>query len=128
MIGHGGRTPAFLIQRLTSVGVRTVADVRLRPDRASMRVNGKAKTPDKGIDCRFASAGSGYRSMPRLGNEFLKHEDWPERCAAIIQCAGHLLVARLERLETPVCLRCAECRVAEFLASQGAEVLHLEEV
>jgi hypothetical protein len=101
-----------------------------------MRVNAKAKTPDKGSECCFASAGIGYRSMPKLGNGFMKHEDWPECYAAIIQCAGHLLVARLERLETPVCLRCAECRVAdshqlqiaEFLASQGNEVLHLEGV
>ena len=126
--------PDDLITRLTAAGVRTVADVRLRPDRASMGVYVKAKTPDKGIERLFTAAGIGYRSLPELGNVFLEYEDWRERYAAFVQCAGHLLVTRLDGLEPPLCLLCAERRVAEchrlmvaeFLAARGAEVEHLE--
>jgi uncharacterized protein (DUF488 family) len=133
-IGYGGRMPDDLITRLTAAGVRTVADVRLRPDRASMGVYVKAKTPDKGIERLFTAAGIGYRSLPELGNVFLEYEDWRERYAAFVQCAGHLLVTRLDGLEPPLCLLCAERRVAEchrlmvaeFLAARGAEVEHLE--
>jgi uncharacterized protein (DUF488 family) len=133
-IGYGGRMPDELISRLTAAGVRTVADVRLRPDRASMGVYVKAKTPDKGIERLFTAAGIGYRSLPELGNVFLEYEDWRERYATFIRCAGHLLVSRLNGLEPPVCLLCAERRVAEchrliiaeFLAARGAEVEHLE--
>lgn len=135
-IGYGGRTPDDLLLRLTAAGVRTVADVRLRPDRASMGVFAGAKSPDKGIERLFASAGIGYRSLPELGNLFLEYEDWRERYAAFIQCAGHLLVSRLNGLEPPLCLLCAERRVAEchrfqiaqFLAARGDEVEHLDEV
>jgi uncharacterized protein (DUF488 family) len=133
-IGYGGRMPDDLITRLTAAVVRTVADVRLRPDRASMGVYVKAKTPDKGIERLFTAAGIGYRSLPELGNVFLEYEDWRERYAAFVQCAGHLLVTRLDGLEPPLCLLCAERRVAEchrlmvaeFLAARGAEVEHLE--
>ncbi len=133
-IGYGGQKPDDLIRRLTAAGVRTVADVRLRPDRASMGVYMKAKTPDKGIERLFASGGIGYRSLPELGNVFLEYDDWRERYTAFIQCAGHLFVSRLERLEPPVCLLCAERRVAEchrlviadFLAARGFEIEHLD--
>lgn len=133
-IGYGGRTPDDLIQRLTAAGVRTVADVRLRPDRASMGVYARAKTPDKGIERLFTSAGITYRSLPELGNVFLDYEDWRERYVALLQCAGHLLVNRLDALEPPVCLLCADRRVAdchrlhiaEFLATRGLAIEHLE--
>jgi uncharacterized protein (DUF488 family) len=133
-IGYGGRTPDDLIQRLTAAGVRTIADVRLRPDRASMGIYAKAKTPEKGIERLFTSAGITYRSLPEIGNVFLDFEDWRERYVALLQCAGHLLVSRLDGLEPPVCLLCAERRVAdchrlqiaEFLASRGSEIEHLE--
>jgi uncharacterized protein (DUF488 family) len=133
-IGYGGRTPDDLIHKLTAVGVRTIADVRLRPDRASMGVYAKAKTPDKGIERLFASAGIAYRSLPELGNVFMDFDDWRERYAALLQCAGHLLIGRLDVLEPPVCLLCAERRVADchrlqvaqFLAVRGVGVEHLE--
>ena len=83
-------------------------DVRLRPDRASLGVYVRAKSPDKGIQRLFASAGLGYRSLPELGNLFLDFEDWRERYAAFIQCAGHLLTSRLDELEPPLCLLCAK--------------------
>ena len=133
-IGYGGRTPDDLIHKLTAAGVRTIADVRLRPDRASMGVYVKAKTPDKGIERLFASAGIAYRSLPELGNVFMEFEDWRKRYAALLQCAGQLLIGRLEILEPPVCLLCAERRVADchrlqiaqLLAARGAVVEHLE--
>ena len=90
-IGYGGSQPADLMRRLTSAGIRTVADVRLRPDRASIRVFVWAKTPDKGIERVFTSTGIGYRSLPELDNLFFEVEDWRERYEALMQCAGQLL-------------------------------------
>jgi hypothetical protein len=40
--------------------------------------------------------------LPELGNVFLEYEDWRERYAAFIQCAGHLLISCLDGLEPPV--------------------------
>ena len=133
-IGYGGRMPDDLVRRLTAAGVRTIADVRLRPDRASMGVYVKSKTPDKGIEHLFTAAGIAYRSLPELGNVFLEYADWRARYAAFFQCAGHLLVSRLDGLEPPVCLLCAERRVADchrrviagFLAARDFEIEHLE--
>ena len=133
-IGYGGRTKDEFLKLLRDSGVRTVVDVRLRPDRASMGIWVKAKTPDKGIERLVVTAGIGYRSLPELGNVFLEYDDWRERYAAFIQCAGHLLVSRLDGLEPPVCLLCGERRVADchrliiakFLAARGFEVEHLE--
>ena len=133
-IGYGGRTPDDLLKRLCDAGVRTVVDVRLRPDRASMGVFVKAKAADKGIERLLASAGIAYRSLPELGNVFRDCDDWRERYAALIESAGHLLVSRLDELTPPLCLLCAERRVAdchrlqiaEFLAARGNEVEHLD--
>ena len=75
-LGYGGRTPDDLQQRLCAAGVRTVVDVRLRPDRASLGIFVKAKSPDKGIQRLLTSAGIAYCSLPELGNVFLEYEDW----------------------------------------------------
>jgi uncharacterized protein (DUF488 family) len=133
-IGYGGRKPDDFGRLLTDAGVRTVVDVRLRPDRATMGVYAKAKTPDKGIEHLLSSHRIGYRSFPELGNIFLDYDDWATRYAQLIRRAGDLLVTRLENLEGPLCLLCAERRVAdchrrqlaEFLASQGHEIKHLD--
>ena len=133
-IGYGGRTPGDLLKRLSDAGVQTVVDVRLRPDRASLGIFVKAKSPDKGIERLLASAGIAYRSLPELGNVFRDYDDWRERYAALLKCAGHLLVSRLDKLVPPLCLLCAERRVAEchrlqiaeFLTDKGAEVEHLD--
>ena len=133
-IGYGGRTPDDLLQRLRAAGVRTVVDVRLRPDRASLGIFVKAKSPDKGIERLLASAGIAYGSLPELGNVFRDCDDWRARYAALIKCAGHLLVRRLDELAPPLCLLCAERRVAEchrfqiaeFLTDRGDEVEHLD--
>jgi len=133
-IGYGGRAPGELIKLLLSAGVATVADVRLRPDRASMGAFVKAKSPDKGIETLLAKAGIGYRSLPELGNVFLVYEDWQKRYAELMKSAGHLLTTRLAGLPPPLCLLCAEksvanChrrQIAEFLTSHGWEIEHLD--
>jgi uncharacterized protein (DUF488 family) len=133
-IGYGGRKPQDLIALLRKVGVRTVVDVRLRPDRTSMGFYAKAKSPDKGIEGLLNAAGIGYRSLPELGNLFLDSEDWPRLYEELIQKAGALLTRRLAETAEPFCLMCAEKRVAEchrrmiadYLVAQGHEVEHLE--
>lgn len=134
-IGYGGRSPAELVGVLSANAVRTVVDVRLRPDRASMGSYVLARSPEKGIERLLADAGIGYRSLVELGNVFLGHDDWPERYRSLIDRAGDLLVARLDDVPEPYCLMCAEKRhaechrttLADYLAeTRGAEVVHLE--
>jgi uncharacterized protein (DUF488 family) len=133
-IGYGGRKPQDFIALLHKAGVRTVVDVRLRPDRASLGFYAKAKSPDKGIEGLLSAAGISYRSLPELGNVFLDSEDWPGLYEELIQKAGALLTRRLQQTTAPFCLMCAEKRVAEchrriianYLVAQGHEVEHLE--
>jgi uncharacterized protein (DUF488 family) len=133
-IGYGGRTPDDLVKRLRDAGVRTVVDVRLPLDRASMGIFVKAKSPDKVIERLLATAGIACRSLPELGNLFRECDDWCERYAALIECAGHLLVSRLDELKPPLCLLYAEqrvedchrLRIADFLTARGAEIEHLD--
>jgi uncharacterized protein (DUF488 family) len=134
-IGYGGRSAGQFLMMLRDHGVRSIVDVRLRPDRASMGIWVKAKTSDKGIERLLGEAGIAYRSLPELGNMFLGLEDWPTRYTELLARAGDLLVDRLEGIAEPYCLLCAEKRVAEchrrqiaeFLArTRGAEVIHLE--
>jgi uncharacterized protein (DUF488 family) len=134
-IGYGGRTPDEFVRLLGQHEVRTVVDVRMRPDRASMGVWVKAKTPDKGIERVLGQAGIGYRSLVELGNVFLELPDWHERYGLLLERSGDLLVSRLEGLPEPICLLCAEKRVAEchrqqiaeFLRrTRGADVHHIE--
>jgi uncharacterized protein (DUF488 family) len=133
-IGYGGRSPVQFLGLLTSAGVHTVVDVRLRPDKASMGSYCKAKTSDKGIEALLASQGIGYQSLPELGNIFLGDPDWPSLYSELIECAGKLLTRRLSDVPQPFCLLCAEKRVAdchrriiaEFLVAKGDEAVHLE--
>lgn len=112
-IGYGGRAPDDFVALLVQHGVRTVVDVRLRPDRASMGVYTRAKTPDKGIQRLLADGGIAYISLPELGNVFLDYADWRERYAELMARAGDLLTARLHSAPQPFCLLCAERRVAD---------------
>jgi uncharacterized protein (DUF488 family) len=134
-IGYGGRTPKELQGLLMAHGVRTIVDIRLRPDRASMGCWTKAKTPDKGIERVLGEVGVGYRSVVELGNPFLGHDDWPARYSRLIASAGELLVEALAGVPEPYCLLCAEKRasechrshVADFLRrTRGCEVVHIE--
>lgn len=138
-IGYGGRDPSQLVQKLNEHGIRTVVDVRLRPDRASMGNYTKAKSPDKGINKLLAEAGIEYHALVELGNLFVDYPDWRERYRQLVDAAGDLLTGRLaERMSSaprPLCLLCAEKRVddchrkqlAEHLvARKGWEVTHIE--
>jgi uncharacterized protein (DUF488 family) len=122
-IGYGGRKPDDFTKLLTDAGVKTLIDVRLRPDRASMGSYAKAKEPDKGIAGLLAKAGVGYVSLPELGNLFLDFDDWPERYGKFLELAGPLLFDRLEGVAGPVCLMCAEKRVCECHRRHIAEYL-----
>jgi uncharacterized protein (DUF488 family) len=134
-IGYGGRNPQELIDMLKAKGVRTVVDIRLRPDRASMGVWTKAKSPDKGIEKLLSQNEIGYRSLIELGNIFLEHDDWQDRYRRLLEAAGDQLISRLAGIPEPYCLLCAEKRVAECHRLQvadylvricGTEVEHLE--
>ncbi|AMV36388.1 DUF488 family protein [Planctomyces sp. SH-PL62] len=134
-IGYGGRPPDEFVGLLRAHGVETVADVRLRPDRASLGAYTKAKTADKGIEKLLADAGIGYRSFPELGNVFLDMDDWTAPYGELVERAGDLLTRRLVALPGTFCLLCAEKRVAEchrgavaaYLAARGGwRVEHIE--
>lgn len=112
-IGYGGRKPDDFAKLLVAAGVKTLIDVRLRPDRASMGSYAKAKEPDKGIAGLLARAGVGYVSLPELGNLFLDYDDWAERYERFLALAAPVLFDRLEGIAGPVCLMCAEKRVCE---------------
>jgi uncharacterized protein (DUF488 family) len=112
-IGYGGRPPEEFVGLLSAHGVKAIADVRIRPDRASMGAYTKAKTPDKGIEKLLSDRGIDYQSLLELGNMFLDLGDWQKPYSELMGRAGDLLVARLVELPAPFCLLCAEKRVAD---------------
>ena len=107
-IGYGGRKPEDFIGLLVKNGVKVVADVRLRPDRASMGAYAMAKTSDKGIQKLLSASGIDYYSLPELGNVFLDCPDWRDRYQQLLEKEGDLLIHRLVNLPGPMCLLCAE--------------------
>ncbi len=132
-IGYGGRKPEGLVGALQAAGVRTVVDVRLRPDRASMGAFTLAKTPDKGIQKLLSEGGVDYVSFVELGNLFLGFDNWPERYTALVAVAGEILTERLHQTPAPFCLMCSErdvrdCHrkvIADFLVKQGYKAEHI---
>jgi uncharacterized protein (DUF488 family) len=134
-IGYGGRVPDEFATLLVLHGICTVADVRIRPDRASMGAYVKARTADKGIERLLSEKGIAYRSILELGNLFRDLDDWRPPYRALVERAGDLLVSRLADLPEPFCLLCAEKRVAEchrqiiadfLVATKGWSVEHME--
>jgi uncharacterized protein (DUF488 family) len=133
-IGYGGRQPQEFIVLLQRHGVRTLVDVRLRPDRASMGVYTQAKSVEKGIQGLLAQGGIQYVSLVELGNIFLGDPNWREQYTRLMSLAGHLLTEQLVRVPEPFCLMCAERRVtechrrmiAEYLTQQGWVVEHID--
>jgi uncharacterized protein (DUF488 family) len=133
--GYGGRVPAEFASLLAKAGVKTVVDVRLRPDRAAMGSFAKAKDADKGIAGLLAKVGVGYVSLPELGNVFLDYDDWAARYPKFLDAAGPLLFDRLAGVAGLVCLLCAEKKlcechrrhIAEYLSkTRGWKFTHLE--
>jgi len=133
-LGYGGRSKEEVLALLRSAGVKAVVDVRLRPDRASMGIFAKAKTPDKGLEHWLREAGFGYFSFVELGNIFVDRDDWEERYRQLLARAGDLLTERLAKVPEPFCLLCAEkapeqCHrrlIAEYLAERGYQVVHIQ--
>jgi uncharacterized protein (DUF488 family) len=134
-IGYGGRPPEEFVGLLSAHGVKTVADVRIRPERASMGAYTKARTADKGIEKLLSDRGIGYQAILELGNVFLDRGDWRADYADLIDRAGDLLTARLVDLPGPFCLLCAEKRVADchrrviadyLVERHGWTVTHIE--
>ncbi len=138
-VGYGGRNRDEFLNLIRANGIQTIVDIRLRPDRASMGIWVKAKTPDKGIESWLKPAGIRYHSLIELGNVFLDFPDWKTRYRQMLDSAGELLTERLKRLlaeEGPMGLLCAEKKVedchrllvADYLAihMQGLDILHLE--
>lgn len=134
-IGYGGRSRENFLSLVTEQKIQAIVDVRLRPDRASMGLWVKAKTPDKGIESWLNAAGIAYHSLPELGNIFLGRDDWHDDYRELLVKAGELLVPRLAAIPEPYCLMCAEKRVAEchrrdiadYLArTRHVEIQHLE--
>lgn len=133
--GYGGRKPDAFVRLLKDAGVRTVVDVRLRPDKASMGAYVKASSPEKGLERLLGEAGIGYVSLVELGNPFLGRDDWPALYDRLLQGSGALLTERLRALPAGFCLLCAEklaegChrkQVAGWLAAHhGYTFTHLE--
>lgn len=134
-IGYGGRRPEEFAELLVEHGVRAVADVRIRPDRASMGAYARAKSPARGIEKLLGDRGIGYQAILELGNLFRDLDDWHASYRAFFERAGDLLVGRLDALPRPFCLLCAEKRVAEchrlviadfLVANRGWTAHHIE--
>ncbi len=134
-IGYGGRVPSDFASLLVEHGIRSVADVRIHPDRASMGAYVKARSADKGIEKLLADRGIAYRSILELGNLFRDLEDWRPAYRALFERSGDLLIERLGELPVPFCLLCAEKRVAEchrlviadyLVATRGWSAQHIE--
>ncbi len=112
-IGYGGRTKDHFLGLVKANGIKTVVDVRLRPDRSSMNQWVKAKTPDKGVESWLEANGIGYVSLVELGNPFHAYDNWPWRYKKLLSQAGELLIEGLHAIEGPWCLMCAEKRHEE---------------
>src|SRR5437867_3795622 len=122
-IGYGGRIPLEFLELLTRHAIRSIADVRIRPDRASMGAYCRAKSADKGIEKLLADRGISYHSILELGNLFRDLDDWRSPYRELLSRAGDLLVGRLLELPAPFCLLCAEKRVAECHRQMIADFL-----
>lgn len=132
-VGYGGRGKE-MFQMLAAKGIRTLVDVRLRPDRASMGLFAKAKEPDRGIAKGLQDAGVGYVSIVELGNMFGDSPDWRTKYRRLLDAAGDILTDKLASVDGPYCLMCAEknwreCHraiIADYLRDRGGvEIIHL---
>ena len=133
-IGYGGRGPAEFTSLLVMHGVRSIADVRIHPERASMARTSRPDPRTKesrncsatmvSLTARFSSSAICFATSKTGASR-----------TALMERVGDLLVERLDELPEPFCLMCAEKRVAdchrhviaEFLvATRGWSVEHIE--
>lgn len=122
-IGYGGRKPEEFVSLLQENNIKTIVDVRLRPDKASMGSYKKAKTKDKGIERILAEVGIKYYSLIELGNIFLEYPDWRCAYAKLLRQTGYYLFSRLDQISSPFCLLCAEKKVVDCHRQQITEHL-----
>ena len=87
-IGYGGRSPEAFLSLLVGHGVCSIADVRIRPDRASMGAYTRARTDDRGIDRLLNERGISYHHILELGNLFLDLEDWRPHYRELLRKSG----------------------------------------
>ena len=133
-IGYGGKTREQFLEPLKQHGIEVVADVRIYPNRASMGMYVKAKSPDKGIEKTLGDAQIGYEWFEELGNPDPKDPEMK----AFRHLVAHEAAERTRRLielgsRKTVCLLCSEkahedCHrsiIGDYLASQGWEVVPL---
>lgn len=134
-VRYGGRAPSEFAELLVQHGVRTVVDVRLRPDRVSMGVYVRARGPEKGLQRLLSEAGLEYVALVELGTLSNDYDDWRERCAPLLERMGPFLCERQLVLSGPLCLLCAEKRVSEchrqqiadcLAAAHGYQIHHME--
>jgi uncharacterized protein (DUF488 family) len=133
-IGYGGRGKESFLGLLLAAGVEVVADVRIAPERASMGMFVKAKSPEKGIEHLLAGAGIDYQWLGELGNPARGEPGMATFRSHMAERPGPL-TSRLQELARArrVCLLCAEkdpgrCHravIADYLATLGWEVVHL---
>lgn len=132
-LGYGGRKPEEFILTLKMLGIRTVVDVRLHPERASMGHYKMDKDPNKGIQGLLQRNDIAYLWMVELGNVYLENTDWEARYRELLKRDGDSMTSGLNKVESPFCLLCAEKRVerchrkliADFLESKGFEWTHI---
>jgi hypothetical protein len=132
-IGYGGKKPEDFLNLLQNNGIKSVVDVRLRPDNCKQKCYVKAQSQDKGIESLLKTVGIEYFSLVELGNIFRNDEGWWQKYEQLLEKAGDLLIERLERVPKPFCLLCAEkepvlCHrslIAEYLEHKGYEAEHL---
>ena len=124
-VGYGGRGKQEFLDLLRSKGIRSVVDVRLRPDRASLGYAALAKDPEKGIQGVLAAAGFEYLSLVELGNLFMDCEDWKARYARLAAAQGPFLLERLlgSALPAPICSSARRRTPASATAGRSARSL-----
>ena len=149
-IGYGGKKPREFPNLLKRHGIKTIIDVRLRPNRACMGSYVKAKTTDKGIEALLSGAGIDYRHEPDLAPTDEILTTWMESKKSDADWRWYedqfipvLEERKIETLVEPVdlnqaCLLCSESKsenchrrlVADYLRRRWAdrvvvEIVHL---
>jgi uncharacterized protein (DUF488 family) len=139
-IGYGGNKPADFVEILKTHKIKSIIDVRLRPDKASMGLYQKAKGNNKGIQKLLNDKGIEYFSFVELGNLFVDDKDsWKLKYEELLKASGELLTKNLltlikdGKIPQPFCLMCAEkdeneChrkQIADYLIQNGWACTHL---